>query len=113
MKSVLLALSVAAALVAAADLPPAASVKPIKIAEVPGYCEGIVFDRAGVGYVSDTQHGKIYTVTHDGKTAVWAETTAPNGHKLLADGTHLVCDKGAVRLLAADGKKIRDAATEC
>jgi gluconolactonase len=113
MKSVLLVSAAVVALVAAADLPPAAAVKPVKIAEVPGYCEGIVFDRAGIGYVSDTQHGKIYRLDKDGKTSVWAETTAPNGHKVLADGTHLVCDKGAVRLIAADGKKIRDAAAEC
>jgi gluconolactonase len=121
MKPVLLAISFVAAAVAMGDpvgfaqgaLPPQTGVTPVKIAEVPGYCEGIVFDRAGVGYISDTQHGQIYTVTQDGRTAVWAETTAPNGHKVLADGTHLVCDKGAVRLLAADGKKVRDAATEC
>jgi gluconolactonase len=121
MKAVLLAISLVAVAVAAGDpfgfaqdkLPPQSGVKPVKIAEVPGYCEGIVFDRAGVGYISDTQHGKIYTVARDGRTAVWAETAAPNGHKVLADGTHLVCDTGAVRLLGADGKKIRDAAAEC
>ncbi len=28
----------------------------------------------------------------DGKHQVWAKTGAPNGHKILADGTHLVCD---------------------
>jgi gluconolactonase len=126
MKAALLTLSLVAVMAATWDfardrpldaaqgkLPPQASVTPVKIAEVPGYCEGIVFDRAGIGYVSDTQHGKIYTVTADGKTVVWASVTAPNGHKILADGTHLVCDKGAVRLIAADGTKIRDAAAEC
>ena len=113
MKTVLLAVSLVAAAAVTGELPPQSAVPPVKIAEVPGYCEGIVFDRAGLGYVSDTQHGKIYTVTTDGKTAVWASTPAPNGHKVLADGTHLVCDKGAVLLLAADGRKIRDAAAEC
>jgi gluconolactonase len=113
MKHGLLALVLAPALLAGADLPPQAAVKPTKIAEVPGYCEGIVFDRGGVGYVSDTQHGTIYTVTTDGKTAVWAKTTAPNGHKILADGTHLVCDKGAVLHLDASGKRLADASNEC
>jgi len=113
MKTVLLAVSLVAAAAVTGELPPQSAVRPVKIAEVPGYCEGIVFDRAGLGYVSDTQHGKIYTVTTDGKTAVWASTPAPNGHKVLADGTHLVCDKGAVLLLSADGRKIRDAAAEC
>ena len=73
----------------------------------------LVFDRAGMGYVSDTQHGTIYSVTTDGRTAVWAKTTAPNGHKILPDGTHLVCDKGAVLHLDASGKRLPDAATEC
>jgi gluconolactonase len=95
------------------DLPSQTAVTPVKIAEVPGYCEGIVFDRAGLAYVSDTQHGNIYTVTSDGKTAVWASTPAPNGHKILADGTHLVCDKGAVLHLDANGKRLTDASSEC
>ena len=113
MKHLLLALSLVPALLAGGELPPQSSVTPVKIAEVPGYCEGIVFDRAGVGYVSDTQHGTIYTVTQDGKTALWTTTAAPNGHKILADGTHLVCDKGAVLHLDASGKKLKDASTEC
>jgi gluconolactonase len=113
MRAVLLAVSLVAAAAVTGELPPQSAVTPVKIAEVPGYCEGIVFDRAGVGYVSDTQHGKIYRLTLDGKTAIWAETTAPNGHKVLADGTHLVCDKGAVLLLDASGKKIRAASSEC
>lgn len=113
MKHRLLAFALAPALLAGADLPPENAVKPVKIAEVPGYCEGIVFDRAGIGYVSDTQHGTIYTVTPDGRTAVWAKTDAPNGHKILANGTHLVCDKGAVRHLDASGKRLPDASNAC
>jgi gluconolactonase len=113
MKHWLLVVALAPALLAGADLPAQSSVKPVKIAEVPGYCEGIVFDRAGVGYVSDTQHGTIYSVTTDGKTTVWAKTTAPNGHKILRDGTHLVCDKGVVLHLDAAGKRLPDASNEC
>jgi len=113
MKHLLLALALVPAVLAGGELPAQNAVTPVKIAEVPGYCEGIVFDRAGLAYVSDTQHGTIYTVTLDGKTALWAKTTAPNGHKILADGTHLVCDKGAVLHLDATGKKLRDASSEC
>ena len=94
-------------------LPPQAAVKPVKIAEVPGYCEGIVFDRLGQAYVSDTQHGTIYKVSPEGETAVWALTPGPNGHKILADGTHLVCDTGAVLHLTASGGKLPDASSEC
>ena len=42
-----------------------------------------------------------------------AKTPAPNGHKILEDGTHLVCDKGAVLHLDADGKRLADASSEC
>src|SRR3954468_5390634 len=113
MKHLLLALALVPAALAGGELPAQNAVTPVKIAEVPGYCEGIVFDRAGLAYVSDTQHGTIYTVTLDGKTALWANTTAPNGHKILTDGTHLVCDKGAVLHLDAAGKRLPDASSEC
>ena len=36
----------------AADLPDPAKVKLVKILEVPNYCEGVVFDRDGNGYIS-------------------------------------------------------------
>jgi gluconolactonase len=113
MKLMTPALVLSLALLAPQDLPPQNSVAPVKIAEVPGYCEGIVFDRAGDGYVSDTRHGTIYKITRDGKTVQWAMTPAPNGHKILDDGTHLVCDRGAVRRFDASGKKLADASTEC
>ena len=113
MKHLLLCLALVPVALAGGELPAQNAVTPVKIAEVPGYCEGIVFDRGGLGYVSDTQHGTIYTVTSDGKTALWATTTAPNGHKILADGTHLVCDKGAVLHLDAKGNKLPNASSEC
>jgi gluconolactonase len=112
MKSMVLTLLLTVSALAQSGLPAQTTVKPVKIAEVPGYCEGIVFDRAGQAYVSDTQHGTIYKISPDGKTAVWASTPAPNGHKILADGTHLVADKGAVLHLDANGKKLRDASSE-
>jgi gluconolactonase len=42
-------------------------------------------------------------------------TGAPNGHKILADGTHLVCDAShhAVLHLGADGKLLDPASNEC
>ena len=80
---------------------------------MPNYCEGVCFDHEGNGYIS---WGKTITrFTLDGKHAVWAETGAPNGHKILADGTHLVCDASqhAVLHLAADGKLLEPASKEC
>jgi gluconolactonase len=95
-----------------ADLPDAATVKAVPLFEVDHYCEGVVFDHRGRGYVS---HGKVIEqFTLDGQHKVWAETGSPNGHKILADGTHLVCDASqhAVLHLAADGKLLPPASGE-
>jgi gluconolactonase len=95
------------------DLPGADAVKTVEMFRVPNYCEGVVFDHEGRGYIS---WGKSITrFTLDGKHAVWAETGAPNGHKILADGTHLVCDasRHAVLRLSAEGKLLEPASKEC
>lgn len=95
---------------AADELPAADTTKTVEVFRVPAYCEGVVFDHAGNGYVS---WGKSITkFSLDGKNSVWAETEAPNGHKILADGTHLVCDAkvNAVMRLSAYGKVLEPAA---
>ncbi len=97
-----------------AAAPPTATPKePIRHITVPSYCEGVVFDHEGYGY---TSHGKHITrFTLDGKQEIWAETGAPNGHKILADGTHLVCDAShhAVLTLDANGKLLEPASKMC
>ncbi|HEV2912999.1 MAG TPA: SMP-30/gluconolactonase/LRE family protein [Pyrinomonadaceae bacterium] len=109
-----LALIILAATILAGRLPPESRVKITKVVEVPGYCEGVVFDRAGNAYISDTQNGTIHRVTNDGRAIVWAKTGAPNGHKILADGTHLVCDgsQHAVLHLDANGGFLDKASSE-
>lgn len=101
-------------LTVAADLPAADAVKIEEVVRVPSYCEGIVFDHAGDGYIS---HGKFVTkVTPDGKKAQWLDTGgAPNGHKIRADGTHLICDGNlhAVLHVGADGKVLGKASEKC
>lgn len=95
-----------------ADLPPADSVKPAEVILTHDYSEGVAVDHDGNLYFS---HEKIITrLTPDGKASTWAETGSPNGHKVLADGTHLVCDasRHAVLHLDADGKMLAPAATE-
>ncbi len=97
----------------AGELPANDAVQPVKLLEVHAYCEGVVFDHEGRGYVS---HGdRITQFTLDGQSKVWATTGAPNGHKILADGTHLVCDAShhAVLKLDADGKPLPHAADKC
>src|SRR5262245_48060745 len=95
------------------ELPKSDQVKTIEMFRVPRYCEGVCIDHEGNGYIS---WGKAITrFSLDGKNSVWAETGAPNGHKILADGTHLVCDASqhAVLRLSADGKLLDPASKEC
>ena len=95
------------------NLPREKEVKPVEVVRVPDFCEGIVFDHDGDAYIS---HGKfISRIRPDGKASVWAEGGAPNGHKVLADGTHLVCDPSqhAVLRLDATGKLLGKASAEC
>ncbi len=97
----------------AQELPQPDKTKTVELLRVPNYCEGVCFDHAGNGYIS---WGKSITrFSLDGKNAVWAETGAPNGHKIRADGTHLVCDASqhAVLKLSADGKPLEPASKEC
>ena len=87
-----------------------AAVKAVRLLTLPDYTEGVVFDHEGRGYVSHAT--TITRFTLDGKHETWAETGGPNGHKILADGTHLVCDRShkAVLHLSADGKMLEPAA---
>lgn len=97
------------------SLPAPESVTPVKVTEVPGYTEGVAFDAAGNIFMSDTQHGVVYKIAPDGTKSEWATGGAPNGHKLLADGTHLVCDGAAHAVLHYDpnGKLLGKASSEC
>jgi gluconolactonase len=91
----------------------AQGVQPVQVVQVPGYTEGVVFDPQGHAYISLPYQGTIYRVT--GTTAtVWAKTGAPNGHKILPDGTHLVCDgkEHAVLHLDQNGNRLGKASTE-
>ncbi len=96
----------------AAERLDASAVRPTKLLEVPHYCEGVVFDHAGNGYISEGE--RIVQFSPDGTSRTWATTGAPNGHKVLADGTHLVCDasRHAVLHLAADGRMLPAASRE-
>lgn len=88
-------------------------VKPVEVLRTGDYSEGVVLDYDGSIFFS---HGKAITiVTPDGSSRVWAETGAPNGHKILADGTHLVCDGSQHSVLHLDknGKLLPPASNEC
>lgn len=113
-KNILFALALLP-LAAAAALPPESGVRPFKVAEVPGYTEGVVVGADGSVYFSDVFNGTVYRVRGDGAPEAWAKTGAPNGHKILADGTHLVCDgsQHAVLRLDAEGRTLGKASSEC
>ncbi len=99
--------------VAAQELPANGSVKPVKLFEVARYSEGVVFDHDGNGYISWDKTLTKFEL--DGKNSTFAVTGAPNGHKILADGTHLVCDASqhAVLKLDKQGKLLEPASKEC
>lgn len=108
MSSALLALGLALA----SELPAEDQVKPVPVLITNDYTEGVVVDHDGNLYIS---HGKIVTkVAPDGKASTWADPGQPNGHKILADGTHLICDAGhhAVLRLDAEGKVLGAASLE-
>ena len=114
-KNLIFALALTLAASTDAGLPPESEVRAVKVVEVPGYSEGVVVDRDGAVFISDVYNGVIYRVGREGEARVWARTGAPNGHKILADGTHLVCDgsQHAVLRLDAAGKILGKAASEC
>jgi gluconolactonase len=83
---------------------------PVEFARVGSFTEGPVFDKLGNLYVS---HGTLISkIAPDGTVSVWAETGSPSGHKVLSDGTHLVCDTTVLHL-AADGRVLGTAAETC
>jgi gluconolactonase len=74
---------------------------PEEFARVDRFTEGPVFDHQGNLYVS---HGAfISKITPDATITIWAEAGRPNGHKILSDGTHLVCDTTVLHLSATGG----------
>ncbi|MCA1615956.1 MAG: SMP-30/gluconolactonase/LRE family protein [Acidobacteria bacterium] len=114
-KKLLISSLLVGAAFAGGRLPAEAEVSAVKVLEVPGYTEGVVVGADGAVYISDVYHGTIYRVRPGGEAQEWAKTGAPNGHKILPDGTHLVCDgsRRAVLRLDAAGKIVGEASSEC
>jgi gluconolactonase len=114
MKIALAAIALTSATLAVSGtLPPNSAVAPVKITELPSYTEGVVIDSAGGIYVSEPLRGGI-SLVKDGRVIDWAKLEAPNGHRILADGTHLVCDgkQHAVIRLGSDGRVLGKATSE-
>lgn len=86
---------------------------PAEIARSRTFTEGPVFDRQGNLYFSHREG--IDKLTPMGELIEWVRNADAgfNGHKILPDGTHLVCAarKSAVWRLDANGKYLGDASS--
>lgn len=86
------------------------------VANLSNFGEGIVFDREGHLYVSDTFNNAVLRISKDGTAQVWASVSMPNGHKVLPDGTHVVLEQGqqggAVAYVNPNGQVIRRITTD-
>ncbi len=85
------------------SLPEEADVTPEVVAEFASFGEGLVFVSDRAGYLSDLKAGVIHRFSLDGEVVEWARSAQPNGHRVLADGTHLVADAAESAILRFDG----------
>ena len=80
--------------------------EPVEIARTATFTEGPVFDGRGTLFFSHREG--ISQLTPDGKQSEWVRDGEAgfHGHKILPDGTHLVCasKKGAIYRFDASGK---------
>lgn len=84
-----------------------------EILSLDSYCDGLVFDSQGFGYVSHKD--RIVRFSPTGETSVWATLNSPKGHRVEPEGTHLVCDteRRAVLRLSFEGNVVGVAAKDC
>ncbi len=84
-----------------------------EVLSLDSYCDGLVFDSQGFGYVS--LRNRIVRFSPTGESSVWTTLNSPKGHRIEPEGTHLICDteRHAVLRLSFDGKVIGVAAKEC
>lgn len=76
------------------------------------YTEGPVIDREGSIYFTTLAGGKIMKIDRDGSVTNWAESSCPNGQRILSNGDHLVCESEESKVIRIDesGKKVEVAA---
>lgn len=82
------------------------------VASTDEFSEGPVFDYQGNLFFT---HGRFVSkVSPSGDVVVWTETEGANGHKVLPDGTHLLCAPGerAILHLDQDGERLGIASSQ-
>lgn len=99
--------AVVAATLPETNLPPAYLVTPMPVAQSDNYTEGVVFDRQGNLYFSQTKAGTITVLAPDGSRRLWAKVPGANGHKITPEGTHIVAAQNSVVQLDANGKLLQ------
>ncbi|MBF2067279.1 MAG: SMP-30/gluconolactonase/LRE family protein [Calothrix sp. C42_A2020_038] len=85
---------------------PAYLITPMLVLETEHYTEGIVFDSMGNLYFSQTKAGNITVLAPDGEERIWASVAGANGHKIDAQGTHIVAAEKSLVKLDANGEVI-------
>ena len=106
-KSVMLAVL----LLQSGGLPVASTVTPVRLFDLAGYSEGIVFDSSGNAYVSLLHRDVVLRIRPGAAPETWVKLDGPNGHKILPDGTHIIAAKYGVFHVDASGKVIDTLAT--
>ena len=93
-------------------LPDPSTIEPVEVLHLDHYCEGPVIDRHGALYISACSGGYVLKRTPDGAFVEWTTVQRPNGHKILPNGDHLLCDTegGRVLRLDTDGRILEEAA---
>ena len=67
-------------------------ITPVEICRTQTYSEGPIFDKEGNIYISESYRGPVIKITPEGDTTTWTVLEEPNGHEILPDGNHLICD---------------------
>jgi len=105
--------AVFAAIALTAVTSPQATTQPVEVARTSEFSEGPVFDYEGNFFFT---HGRFVTrIDPAGTSKIWIETSGANGHKVLPDGTHLLCVPGDRAVLRIDpaGKVLGAASDRC
>ncbi|MBP5976275.1 SMP-30/gluconolactonase/LRE family protein [Brasilonema sp. CT11] len=94
-------------------LPPAYLVSPTQVLQSDKYSEGVVIDRQGNVYFSQTKAGTITVLNaNDRRSRIWAKVPGANGHKIMPNGTHIVAAQNSVVQLDSNGKNLKVIAKE-
>ena len=83
---------------------------PIEVCRTRTYSEAPVFDKDGNIFISESYRGPVIKISPAGDTMTWAVLEQPNGHEVLPDGNHLICDMRMQAIVKLDpfGKVIEE-----